>query len=91
MTLDNNNELAGGGDKNDTSTSILGETFRLEGNAEILEIEHDDDSPPARPNSVVSSINNFRPGRISGLDRIEEKEGNYYDENKIYQGVTEVN
>ena len=72
MTLDKDE-----GGKNDTTTtgSILGETFRLEGNAEILEIEHDDDSPPARPNSVVSSLNNFRPGRISGLDRIEEKEG----------------
>ena len=102
--------------ENSNVGSILGETFRLEGNAEILQvcfwypfftlfirsiftsyfsvppqIEHDDDGLTARPNSVVSGLNNVssnhphqrdiqtssRPERISGLGTIDEKAGTY--------------
>ena len=101
--------------ENSNVGSILGETFRLEGNAEILQvcfythftlfirsiftsyfsvppqIEHDDDGLTARPNSVVSGLNNIssihhhqrdiqtssRPERISGLGTIDEKAGTY--------------
>ena len=55
------------------------------------QIEHDDDGLTARPNSVVSGLNNIssnhhqrdiqtssRPERISGLGTIDEKAGTYY-------------
>ena len=54
------------------------------------QIEHDDDGLTARPNSVVSGLNNIssnhhqrdiqtssRPERISGLGTIDEKAGTY--------------
>ena len=54
----------------------------------LPQIEHDDDGLTARPNSVVSGLNNIsnhhhqrdiqtssRPERISGLGTIEEKAG----------------